>query len=271
VGLRSGSSSEFRIALADGTLVGTVDEGRAFTAVHPGAIYLHQGVSYVVADLDLDDQVAIVEPDPGDEYTQPQSETTIWVREIDERRDLGPLDLSLGEVEVITEVVGYKRRDAMTGDLLGSVELQLPPTQLVTRSFWFTVTPHELDAAGVAPEAVAGTLHAVEHASIGMLPLFTICDRWDVGGVSTALQADTGLPSVFVYDGYPGGAGIAELGYESAERLLQATFEVIAGCECETGCPSCVQSPKCGNGNEPLDKAGALALLAHVFRISART
>jgi DEAD/DEAH box helicase domain-containing protein len=261
VGLRSGSSSEFRIALADGTLVGTVDESRAFTAVHPGAIYLHQGVSYVVADLDLDDQVAIVEPDPGDEYTQPQSETTIWVRATDATRPIGTLDLTLGEVEVTTEVVGYKRRDTMTGELLGSVELHLPPTQLVTRSFWFTVAPHELSAAGIDPERVAGTLHAVEHAAIGMLPLFTICDRWDVGGVSTPLQADTGRPSIFIYDGYPGGAGIAELGYEAAERLLTATREVIEGCECESGCPSCVQSPKCGNGNEPLDKPGASALL----------
>jgi DEAD/DEAH box helicase domain-containing protein len=136
IGLRTGSSHEFRIALADGTLVGTVDESRAFTLVHPGAVYLHQGQAYRVAELDLDDHAAIVEPADGDEYTQAQTETTIWVRDTDARRPLGPVSLFLGEVEVTTEVVGYKRRDAFTGELLGSEELHLPPAQLITRSFW---------------------------------------------------------------------------------------------------------------------------------------
>ena len=158
-------------------------------------------------------------------------------------------------------MVGYQRFDSFTGELLGTEELHLPPGELTTRAFWYTIDWDLLADAGVDAAAVPGTLHAVEHAAIGLLPLFTICDRWDVGGVSTPLQAETGLPTIVIYDGYPGGAGIAELGYASADRHLQATLEVIEACRCSDGCPSCVQSPKCGNGNEPLDKQGAAALL----------
>ena len=135
----------------------------------------------------------------------------------------------------------------------------------MTRAFWYTVEPEVLEAAGVPVPAWPGALHAVEHAAIGLLPLFTICDRWDVGGVSTPFLPDTGGPTIFVHDGYPGGAGIAELGYGAADRHLAATLEVLLGCSCEQGCPSCVQSPKCGNLNEPLDKAGAIALLRRIL------
>jgi DEAD/DEAH box helicase domain-containing protein len=141
----------------------------------------------------------------------------------------------------------------------------MPPARLVTRSFWYVIDPAVLEAAGVEPAAVPGTLHAAEHAAIGILPLFAICDRWDVGGVSTPWQDDTGGPTIFVHDGYPGGAGIAELGYGAADRHLAATLDVLLGCGCEQGCPSCVQSPKCGNLNEPLDKAGAIALLRTIL------
>ncbi|MEY2404360.1 MAG: box helicase protein, partial [Acidimicrobiaceae bacterium] len=137
----------------------------------------------------------------------------------------------------------------------------------VTRGVWYTIEPRELNAASLAPTRWAGTLHAVEHAAIGILPLFTICDRWDVGGVSTAFQAETGRPTILIYDGHPGGAGIAELGFDVADRHLATTLDVIAGCGCTDGCPSCVQSPKCGNWNEPLDKAGAIALLRRVLEL----
>ncbi|HVN49954.1 MAG TPA: DEAD/DEAH box helicase [Acidimicrobiales bacterium] len=261
VGLRSSSSREIRIVLDDATLVGTVDRGRACRLVHPGAVYLHQGQSYRVAQLDLDDGAAIVERCDGGEWTQPRSTTDITILADEQHRSVGRSRLSLGRVEVRSQVVGYRRFDTTTGELLGTEELFLPPSELVTRAFWYTVDPRLLAAAGIAPARVPGTLHAIEHAAIGLLPLFTICDRWDVGGVSTPLQAETGLPTVVVYDGYPGGAGIAELGYASADRHLAATLEVIASCRCDTGCPSCVQSPKCGNGNEPLDKPGAVDLL----------
>jgi DEAD/DEAH box helicase domain-containing protein len=266
VGLRSSAHHEVRIALADGTLVGTVDPGRACRQVHPGAVYLHRGQSYRVDQLDLDDGAAIVEPADGSEWTQPRAVTDITILDEERCRDVGRSRLALGRVEVRSQVVGYRRFDTATGELLGLHELFLPASELVTRAFWYTVEREVLAAAGVGAARVPGTLHAVEHAAIGLLPLFTICDRWDVGGVSTALQAETGLPTIVIYDGYPGGAGIAELGYDRADHHLAATLEVIEACPCDDGCPSCVQSPKCGNGNEPLDKAGAVALLRALLR-----
>lgn len=261
LGLRSGSSSEFRIVTTDAMLVGTVDESRAYSLVHEGAIYLHRGQAYRVVELDLHDRAAHVEPDDGDTYTQARSDKDISVLEVGEQRDVGLSTLHLGSVEVTTQVVGYQRKDVRSRKILGNETLELPRQDLVTRAFWYTVTPEVLEAAGVAAEDVPGTLHAVEHAAIGMLPLFTICDRWDVGGVSTAMHADTMAPTIFIYDGYPGGAGIAELGYESADRHLAATLDVLDACSCVDGCPSCVQSPKCGNGNDPLSKEGAKLLL----------
>jgi DEAD/DEAH box helicase domain-containing protein len=268
VGLRSGSSSEYRIAEADGRLIGTVDASRAFDVVHPGAVYLHQGSAWRVDRLDLHDLVAYVSPDPGDESTMARSETNIRILEEETSRAVGRARLGLGAVEVSSQVVGYERRDVATRELLGHEDLDLPPTSLVTRAFWYVIDPCVLVDAGVPPASWPGTLHAAEHAAIGLLPLFTICDRWDVGGVSTALQADTGRPTIVVYDGYPGGAGIAELGFDAGRRHLEATLEVVLACRCEKGCPSCVQSPKCGNLNEPLDKAGAIAFLQTVLGVS---
>jgi len=264
MGLRSGSSHEYRIALEDGRLVGTVDEGRAFDLVHPGAVYLHQGQPYQVTRLDLTDRAAIVEPTSGEVYTQSKSSTTISVLEVDERCRVGRAELFLGAVEVTSQVTGYQRKDVSSGEVLGTEPLDLPATTLMTRSFWYVIDPILLEAAGVSPAAVPGTLHAAEHAGIGILPLFTICDRWDVGGVSIPWLDDTGGPTIFIYDGYPGGAGIAELGYGAGDRHLAATLQVVEGCPCVGGCPSCVQSPKCGNLNEPLDKAGAARML-HVI------
>jgi DEAD/DEAH box helicase domain-containing protein len=261
VGLRGSSADEVRIALADGTLIGTADLDRAGHLVHPGAVYLHRGQAYRVHELDLADHAAIVEPFDGSEYTQPRTETQISILHTDATRPVGGSALALGTVRVVSRVVGYKRFDRYSGDLLSAEELFLPPSELTTRGFWYTVPAPVLADAGIDLPDWPGTLHAVEHAAIGMMPLFTICDRWDVGGVSTALHADTGHPTITIYDAYAGGAGIAELGFAAADEHLGATLEVIASCPCEDGCPSCVQSPKCGNGNEPLDKAGAIALL----------
>jgi DEAD/DEAH box helicase domain-containing protein len=162
-------------------------------------------------------------------------------------------------------VVGYRRIDAFTGAQLGTHDLELPPGELVTRAFWYVVPDEVLLQADIAAARVPGALHAAEHAAIGILPLFTICDRWDVGGVSTPFLPETGASTIVIYDGYPGGAGVAELGFEAADRHLAATLDVIESCHCHDGCPSCVQSPKCGNGNEPLDKAAAAALLRSIL------
>ena len=264
VGLRGGMGTEFRIETDDGELIGTVDEERAHSQVHEGASYLHQGRHYRVTELDLDDRSARVERSDGEEYTQPRSELDFRILECDRDRSLGPARLALGAIEVSHQVIGYRRRARGTGELLGYESLDLPARHLVTRGFWWTVDEAELAAAGLDPGQGPGSLHAAEHASIGMLPLFTICDRWDVGGVSTMLQADTGRPTVVIYDGYPGGAGIAELGFDAADELLASTLSAVRSCPCDDGCPSCVQSPKCGNFNEPLDKAGATRLLDHL-------
>jgi DEAD/DEAH box helicase domain-containing protein len=265
VGLRTGTSGEVRITLADGTLVGTVDQSRAHSIVHPGAIYLHQGRSYLVTDLDLEGRRATVEPTDGDEYTQARSDIDIRVLHEDAHRMVGRVRLSLGSVEVCTQVTGYQRKEVRSRRIVANEQLDLPPTRLVTRAFWYSVPDDVLADAGIDAARAPGALHAMEHAAIGLLPLFTICDRWDVGGVSIAWHDDVGSAAVFVYDGYPGGAGIAELGFDAADRHLDATLEVIEGCACHGGCPSCVQSPKCGNGNEPLDKEGAAALLHAVL------
>jgi len=261
VGLRSANSSEFRIATADGTLVGTVDGSRAFRLVLPGSIYLHQGTTWRVSDLDLDDRVAFVEPHDGGEYTQPRAVTDIRILATDRQRAIGAAELCLGTVEVETTVFGYRRFDTFTREQLGVHELDLPPSTLITRAFWYVIDDHITSAAGIGLAELPGALHAAEHAGIGILPLFAICDRWDVGGVSTPYLPETGAPTIVIHDAYPGGAGLAELGYDAADRHLPATLEIIESCRCDAGCPSCIQSPKCGNGNQPLDKGAAIELL----------
>ncbi|HEX4775269.1 MAG TPA: DEAD/DEAH box helicase [Acidimicrobiia bacterium] len=263
VGLRSGSSVEFRLVdCGDDRLVGTVDGARVFHVAHEGAIYLHQGRQYRVERLDLRDHVAYLVPaDDADEYTQTRDETDIEIRGVTSSRPIGAGVASVGEVDVTSRVVGYQRTRASTNERIEVVELDLPPQSLVTRACWYTLPHGVLESAGVEPNRVLGTVHAAEHALIGLLPLFAICDRWDVGGVSMAWHPVTGEPTIFVYDGYPGGAGIAELAYDALDSHVAATRELVAGCSCEDGCPSCVQSPKCGNWNEHLDKHGAIALL----------
>ncbi len=261
MGLRSGSSGEVRIAFADGTLVGTVDAARACDLVHPGAVYLHQGRPHRVIHLDLRDGAAIVEPDDGTEYTMARTDVALRVTGSDTSRQLGRFTVGLGDVEVTSQVTGYQRREVLSGDILGTVDLDLPPSHLVTRGMWWSIPDRVIADAAVSPKALPGTLHAAEHCAIGVLPLFTICDRWDVGGVSTPWLDELNSPAIVIYDGYPGGAGIAELGYRRAAEQLTATLEILERCSCTDGCPSCVQSPKCGNWNEPLDKTGAARLL----------
>jgi len=248
-----------------GRLLGTVDRWSSHAVVHTGAVYLHQGVSYVVDDFDVEDGVACVHAEEPDWTTSARDVTDIRIATTVRRRDLGPIALHYGTVEVTNQVVSYLRRRIATGEILEEVPLDLPPRNLRTAAVWYTVADSALAAAGLTWPEIPGAAHAAEHAAIGLLPLFATCDRWDIGGVSTALHEDTGRCTVFVYDGHPGGAGFAAHGYDAAGAWLRATRQAIASCECESGCPSCVQSPKCGNGNEPLDKAGAVRLLEVVL------
>jgi len=245
------------VEAATGRLLGTVDEPSAHTTVHDGAVYLHQGESYVVQTLQLDDSVALVEAADPDYTTTARDVTDISILETLRSTSWDEATLCFGTVEVTRQVVSYQMRRLASGQVLGEHPLSLPARTLRTRAVWWTLPESLLEDL----EDVAGSAHAAEHASIGLLPLFATCDRWDIGGVSTALHPDTERMTVFVYDGHEGGAGFAERGYERAGAWLRSTREVISACECEHGCPSCIQSPKCGNGNEPLDKHGALDLL----------
>ncbi|MER5356877.1 DEAD/DEAH box helicase [Streptomyces sp. NPDC002785] len=249
-----------------GRLLGTVDESAAHTAVHEGAVHLHQGRTYLIRKLDLEDSVALVEEANPPYSTTARDTTAIAILETDTEIPWGDGRLCYGSVEVTNQVVSFLRRKMITGEVLGETKLDLPPRTLRTRAVWWTVTQDQLDAARINPEILGGALHAAEHASIGMLPLFATCDRWDIGGVSVPLHPDTLLPTVFVYDGHPGGAGFAERAFHTARTWLTATRQAIASCECEAGCPSCIQSPKCGNGNDPLHKRGAVRLLSELLR-----
>ena len=266
VGIRSAGGPPFRIVDGDtGALVGDVDEARAHRAVHAGAIYLHQDTTYRVEHLDLSRRVALVRPDTGDTFTRPRTDTDIRVAEVQAQQAWGRCGWQRGRVEVSHQVVGYERRRLATDELLALVELDLPPQHLRTQALWLTVPPAVVDAGGIVPVQVPGAAHAAEHAMIGMLPLFAMCDRWDVGGVSTARHPDTGMTTIFIYDGHPGGAGITERAWRVGSDHVDATRAAVRRCPCERGCPSCVHSPKCGNGNEPLDKAGAVTLLEAVL------
>ncbi|MEU8425299.1 DEAD/DEAH box helicase [Micromonospora sp. NPDC048835] len=249
------------VEASTGRLLGTVDGGSAHFLLHPGAVYLHQGVSYVVDQLDLADGCALVHTEEPDWSTHARDVTDLSVVSVRSYVDAGPVGMFLGEVDVTSQVVSYQRRRIATGEVIDTRPLDLPTRELRTVAVWFTLSPQSLTLAGVQSADVPGALHAAEHAAIGLLPLMATCDRWDIGGLSTALHPDTEAPTVFVYDGHPGGAGFAERAYGTAAAWLRATRDAIAECGCETGCPSCVQSPKCGNGNNPLSKPDAIRVL----------
>ena len=267
VDIRAGSGHVYRIVLhGTGELLGTSDEHRAFGTLHPGAVYLHQGEQFLVQELNLTDRVAVVTEADPDFYTQARDVTDIQIVDVVQRRPLGGAEVCFGDVRVTNQVVGYVRKLVSTNELVGDHPLTLPPVTLDTRATWWTLPGRLFHEAAVGPRQLPGAIHAAEHCAIGLLPLVATCDRWDVGGVSTPMHEDTGLTTIFVYDGYEGGAGVTERGFRNVERWLHATLERLRECPCRDGCPSCVQSPKCGNGNEPLDKAAAAALLAVVLR-----
>jgi DEAD/DEAH box helicase domain-containing protein len=307
VDIRGGGGGQVIVVEAEtGRMLGTSDASMAPATLHPGAVYLHQGASFVVDSLELEPgsglalvhaedpdwstsarsivEVDIVEPEsvgveavrPAGVGAGPVGAKAVGAGGLGEgrtpepgdrnaHRSAGGVSVRLGEVSVTSQVVSYIRRRP-SGEVIETVPLDMPTQTLRTRAVWYTIDDSLLAAAGLGPDRVPGALHAAEHAAIGLLPLFAVCDRWDIGGMSTALHPDTGTPTVFVYDGYPGGAGFAERGFADIAGWLTATRSAISDCECPAGCPSCVQSPKCGNGNIPLDKPGAVVVLDIVLR-----
>jgi len=265
VPLRSTSPDAFLVVDAStGDVLGLAERERAYTTVHEGAVYLHLGRQYLVRELDLHSRRALVEPFDGDWYTQAKKETQTSIEEpLRVERRLG-LELSFGRVSVTEQVVAYQKKATADGSTLETVPLDLPPTTFDTEAVWFVPRPHQLEGLEAMP-LLLSSLHAAEHSLIALLPLWAMCDRWDIGGLSTNLHLDTGAPTVFVYDGHAGGVGIAQRGFEQFEGWVGDTARLLEGCPCERGCPSCVQSPKCGNLNEFLDKAGALTLLQRML------
>jgi DEAD/DEAH box helicase domain-containing protein len=249
--------------IEDGTgrLIGTADAGAAHHQLHAGAVYTHQGRSYEVTSLDLEDAVALVEGRNPGYSTHARDTTSLTVLKVRSYLDCGPVGLFLGDVEVTSQVVSFQRRKLDSTEVLGTWPLELPPRTLRTVAWWATISESALSNV----EDLPGALHAAEHAAIGLLPLIATCDRWDIGGLSTARHPDTDAPTIFVYDGHPGGAGFSERGFHLTAEWLQATLDAVRECACQEGCPSCVQSPKCGNGNNPLSKAGAKQVLATVI------
>jgi DEAD/DEAH box helicase domain-containing protein len=266
VPLRSTSPDAFTVVDAEtGSLLGLVERERAYSTVHDGAVYLHMGEQYLVRELDHETRTALVEPFHGDYYTQPKKETTTSILEAHRSDQRLGLELSFGAVGVTEQVVAYQRKAIRDGSTIDLVPLLMPETEFETEAVWYLPEAEMLEALDTLPRLL-GTLHAAEHAMIALLPLWAMCDRWDIGGLSTNLHFQTGRPTVFIYDGHAGGVGIAERGFDVFEGWVRDTADLLAGCPCERGCPSCVQSPKCGNLNEPLDKSGALELLRAMLR-----
>ncbi len=259
------STSDRNYAIIDASqgyeLLETVDASVAFFQIHTGAIYLHQGESYLVNELDLESRVAVVSPATVPYYTQARELTDIRILKTQGEKDCSGTRACLGGVDVTNTVVGFRKKMQFTEEVIGEEPLDLPPQRFPTQGLWFDLPQEAVNRVAEAGLDLAGGLHAVEHAAIAILPLFALCDRNDIGGVSTPFHPDTGKAQIFIYDAYPGGVGIAEKGFEVITELWAATLQAIEECPCQEGCPSCVQSPKCGNNNEPLDKKAALILL----------
>jgi DEAD/DEAH box helicase domain-containing protein len=267
-GLRSSTPDTFAVVEAQhGTVLGLVERERAYSTVHEGAVYLHLGESYLVRELDLQARTAVVTPYSGDYYTQAKKETNTAIEETLRLERRCGLELSFGRISVTERVIAYQKKSVRDQATLETVDLDLPETSFETEAVWYLPEPAQLDGLEKMP-TLLGTLHAAEHSMIALLPLWAMCDRWDIGGLSTNIHFQTSRPTVFIYDGHPGGVGITERGFNAFEGWVADTARMLEGCPCSDGCPSCVQSPKCGNLNELLDKGGALTFLRRLVAAS---
>ena len=269
VNIRSSSGNDYVIIDASQgyELLETVESSVAFIQIHPGAIYLHQGESYLINELDLERHVAVATPVTVPYYTQARELTDIRILKTEREKKHADIKICFGEVDVTNTVIGFKKKEQFTEEVIGEELLDLPPQRFLTQGLWFDLPKKADELLSRGGLDFAGGLHAAEHAAIAMLPLFALCDRNDIGGVSTPFHCDTGNAQIFIYDACPGGVGIAEKGFEIITELWAAASKVIEECPCEEGCPGCIQSPKCGNNNEPLDKKAAVILLRELLNI----
>jgi DEAD/DEAH box helicase domain-containing protein len=262
INIRAASAENYAVVdISTGSLLETVESSVAFFQIHPGAIYLHQGETYIITKLDITSHIAYARPSNANYYTETKEIHDLRITKESQKKGVGPANVFTGDVDVTVAVTGFKKKAQFTEEVLGDEFLDLPTQTFSTVSLWFDLPDQAAKKIADAHLDLAGGLHAVEHAAISILPLFALCDRNDIGGVSTPLHPDTGRAQIFIYDAYPGGIGIAEKGYEMIDELWEATFKVIDECPCQDGCPSCIQSPKCGNNNKPLDKAAAKIIL----------
>jgi DEAD/DEAH box helicase domain-containing protein len=272
ISLRSASPDSIAIVeAASGEMLGNVEAERAFSTVHPGAVYLHLGRAYEVRELDIDRRRAVVDAFEGDWYTQAKKETEVFIDRIETQRPVGSpeVDLCFGEVSVTEQVIAFQRKRLDDHSVIDLTPLDLPESNFPTQALWYVLPPELAGPEALPPEVLLGALHASEHSQIAVLPLLAMCDRWDIGGLSTNVHFQTGRPTIFIYDGHPGGVGISRAGFDRFDRLVGDASRLVGECPCADGCPSCVQSPKCGNLNEPLHKAGALALMESMINAIA--
>jgi DEAD/DEAH box helicase domain-containing protein len=262
VDIRSCSGTAVSIVnMGNGSIVDSMDRSNALFQAHPGAVYLNQGDSYLISELNIENNIALAQPVDSSYYTIADDLTTLRIIKEQRCRYVANTRVCLGQVEVKTAIIAYKKREQFSEKLLDTLPLDLPDDTFNSIGLWFDINPGIVSELNQKRLDLAGGLHAIEHASIGILPLFALCDRNDIGGVSTVLHSDTGKPQVFIYDAHPGGIGIAEKGYEMITELWRAVFQLLTSCGCDEGCPGCIQSPKCGNNNQPLDKKAAIKIL----------
>ncbi len=266
VNIRTASDGTYSIVdrERDNRVIGTIDIASASKTVHPGAIYLHQGETYLIENLNSSSLTAIARLADVNYYTEPREISFTSIAAVRSTASISQVSISFGNVVVTNQVVGYRQKRLYSDEVVSVEDLDLPEATFETEGFWITLPP-EITVRIEGLNDLHGSIHAIEHAAIGMMPLLSICDRWDIGGVSNINHPDTALPTIFIYDAYPGGIGIAESTFPNVKELLNSAYEVIKECQCSAGCPSCIHSPKCGTSNVPLDKAGAIILLETIL------
>ncbi len=260
VGIRA-IGERFMLVSESGRAIGELSGGRVFKEAFPGAIYLHRGRQYKIIELDIQKKKAVCSPVNLQYYTQALSKETTEIIEEREQKEFNKIIFSWGILRITQQIIGYEKKRIYDRKRISRHELDMPEYIFDTEGLWTIIdrkTEHVIEENGFD---LAGTLHAVEHASIACMPLFALCDRGDIGGLSHTCFPDFGLPAIFIYDGHEGGVGLSKRAMEIVAEWLKTTQKIIEECPCTYGCPSCIQDPQCGNSNQPLDKKGADFLL----------